>query len=56
MRNSERLLSREKAARAQQVRTEIGRLLRHHYEASSPPMSDRLLELIKKFELQTVAT
>jgi hypothetical protein len=28
------LFSREEAARAQQVRTEIGRLLRQHYDAS----------------------
>ena len=41
------LFSRERA-RAQHIRTEIGRLLRQHYEASSPPMPDRLAEIIKK--------
>jgi hypothetical protein len=44
------LFSREKAARAQQVRAEIGRLLRQHYEASSPPVSERLAQVIKKME------
>jgi hypothetical protein len=44
------LFSLEKAARVQQVRTEIGRLLRQHYEASSPPMSGRLAEVIKRLQ------
>ena len=42
--------SREEAARAQQVRAEIGRLLRQHYDASLPPISERLAEVIKKLE------
>jgi hypothetical protein len=52
MRRSGALFSLQRAARVQQVRTEIGRLLRQHYAASSPPMSGRLAEVIKK--LQTV--
>jgi hypothetical protein len=44
------LFSREKAARAQQVRAEIGRLLRQHYDASLPPISERLAEVIKNME------
>jgi hypothetical protein len=55
MRNSGRLLSLEKAAHAQQVSSRNRAMLRQHYEASSPPMSDRLAEVIKKLELQTVA-
>jgi hypothetical protein len=34
-----------------QVRAEIGRRLREHYEASSSPMPDRLADLTKKIEL-----
>ena len=44
------LFSREEAARAQQVRAEIGRLLRQHYDASLPPTSERLAGVIKKLE------
>ena len=44
------LFSLEKAARAQQVRAEIGRLLRQHYDASLPPISEHLAEVIKKLE------
>jgi len=44
------IFSREKAAGAEQVRAEIGRLLRQHYGVSSPPMSGSLAEVIKKLE------
>jgi hypothetical protein len=44
------LFSREEAARAQQVRAEIGRLLRQHYDASLPPISECLAGVIKKLE------
>jgi hypothetical protein len=44
------LFSREEAARAQQVRAEIGRLLREHYDVSSAPMSDHLTDVVKKME------
>ena len=47
------IFSREKAAGAEQVRAEIGRLLRQHYEASSPPTSGRLAEVIKKLQQST---
>jgi hypothetical protein len=40
----------QKEARAQQIRAEVGPLLRQHYEALLPPMSDRLAEVIKKME------
>ena len=40
------LFSREEAARAQQVRAEIGRLLRQHYDASLPPISEHLAEYV----------
>jgi hypothetical protein len=40
----------QEAARAQQIRAEVGRLLRQHYEAILPPMSDRLAEVIKRME------
>jgi hypothetical protein len=50
MRSSGRLFSPERAARAQQVRAEIGRLLRQHYEASLPPVPDFLAELIEKIK------
>lgn len=53
MRRSGVLFSLQRAARVQQVRTEIGRLLRQHYEASSPPMSGRLAEVIKKLQQST---
>ena len=44
------LFSGEEAARAQRVRAGIGRLLRQHYDASLPPISERLAEVIKKLE------
>ena len=53
MRRSGVLFSLQRAARVQQVRTEIGRLLRQHYEASSPPMSGRLAEVINKLQQST---
>jgi hypothetical protein len=43
------LFSLQKAARAEEVRSEIGRLLRQYYEVGSP-MSARLAALIKKLE------
>jgi hypothetical protein len=49
MRRSGVLFS-QKEARAQQIRAEVGPLLRQHYEALLPPMSDRLAEVIKKME------
>jgi hypothetical protein len=49
MRRNGVLFSQE-AARAQQIRAEVGRLLRQHYEAILPPMSDRLAEVIKRME------
>jgi hypothetical protein len=48
--SSRRSLSPEQAARAQQIRVEIGRLLRQHYEASLPPLSGRLLDALNKLE------
>jgi hypothetical protein len=45
-----RSFSPQKAARAQQLRTEIGRLLKHHYEVSSLPLSGRLAGLINQIE------
>jgi hypothetical protein len=48
--SSRRSLSPEQAARAQQVRVEIGRLLRQHYEASLPPLSGRLLDALNKLD------
>jgi hypothetical protein len=53
MRNSGRLFSLNKAARARQVQAEIGRLLRQHYEVSSSPMPGRLAEVIKKIQSES---
>jgi hypothetical protein len=53
MRNSGRLFSLKKAARARQVQAEIGRLLRQHYEVSSSPMPGRLAEVIKKIQSES---
>ena len=49
MRRNGVLFSQE-AARAQQIRAEVGRLLRQHYDTILPPMSDRLANVIKKME------
>ena len=49
MRRNGVLLSQE-ATHAQQIRAELGRLLRQHYDTILPPMSDRLANVIKKIE------
>lgn len=48
MRRNGVLLSRAKAGRMQQVRVEIGRALRQHYDADARPMPDRLVDLVRK--------
>jgi hypothetical protein len=44
------LLSPENADRMRQVRAEIGRRLRQHYDAGERPMSDRLADLVRKIQ------
>jgi hypothetical protein len=50
MRRNGVLLSRENADRMRQVRAEIGRRLREHYDAGKWPMPDRLADLVRKIQ------
>jgi hypothetical protein len=44
------LVSRQEMDRMRQVRSEIGRRLREHYDADLRPLPDRLAELVRKIE------
>jgi hypothetical protein len=47
------ITSREKAAGTEQVRADIGRVLRQYYAIILPPVSGSLAEVIKKLEQST---
>lgn len=50
MRRNGVLLPRADADRMKQIRTEIGRRLKEHYDVGKHPMSDRLAEVVRKIE------
>jgi len=55
MRRNGVLLSREEADHTRQVREEVGRRLREYYNADTPPMPDRLADLVKTLEQSLLA-